>query len=99
MMQWKITITRYRKTSKTIPKGERRYSAAVGYMKKWAEMWKPLGTKAFKYPWVTTDNEQIKGYANILWMEHFKGQPRQVLIFLGDELRYGKDNLDKYMFK
>ncbi len=97
-MNWKITITRYRKASKEIPKEERRYSAAVGYMKKWADMWTTSGTQVFKYPWVTTSNEQIKDYANILWMEHFKGQPRQVLIFLGDELRYGKDNLKKFYF-
>ncbi len=97
-MNWKIIITRYRKASKEIPKDQRRYSAAVGYMKKWEKMWATSGIKSYKYPWGSTSKEQIKDYANILWMEHFKGKPRQVLIFLGDELKFGKDNLDKFYF-
>ncbi len=97
-MNWKITITRYRKKSVDIPKAERRYSAAVGYIKKWAEMWTVTTTKEFKFNWAVTSDGQIKAHANDIWKGNFKGQPRQVLIFLGDELRFGKDNLDKYRF-
>lgn len=96
-MSWKITITRYRKASKEIPKAERRYSAAVGYMKKWEEMWIVGHSKSYTFP-VWCDDDAIKVYANSIWARHFKGQPRQVLIFLGDELVYGKDNLNKYYF-
>ncbi len=96
-MDWKITITRYRKASKEIPKAERRYSAAVGYMKKWEKMWTPVETKEFTYDWGKLDDTEIKHYANIAW-NVFMGQPKQVLIFLGDELRYGKDNLKKFYF-
>lgn len=97
-MDWKITISSYKKKSKEIPKEFRRYSIAVGYVKKWEKMWHAITTKNFKYPWATTSEKQIMDYANILWAGHFKRQPRQVLIFLGDELKFGRDNLDKYRF-
>lgn len=97
-MEWKITISRYKKKSKEIPKENRRYSIAVGYVKKWEKMWTVQSSVSYKYDWAKTSEDQIREYANIQWAEHFKGQPRQVLIFLGDELKFGKDNLDKYFF-
>lgn len=97
-MEWKITISRYRKKSSEIPKENRRYSIAVGYVKKWEKMWTATTTKEFKFNWAVTSDGQIKAHANDIWKGHFKGQPRQVLIFLDGELMFGKDNLDKYFF-
>ncbi len=97
-MQWKITITRFKKVSKEIPKEQRRYSLAVGYVKKWEKMWTTITTKEFTFDWGNTDDKMIKDYGNIAWMKYFKGQPRQILIYLGGELKYGKDNLNKFYF-
>ena len=99
MINWKITISKYKKASKEIPKAERRYSIAVGYMKKWEDMWTVATSKSFTFEVGFKDDERIKGKANILWSQHFKGQPKQVLIFLDGELKYGRDNLDKFMFR
>jgi len=99
-MNWKITITKYKKVSKEIPKEQRRYSIAVGYVKKWAKVWQGMNwsTKEFTFDWGCTNDKMIKDYANVAWMKYFKGQPRQILVYLGGELKYGKDNLNKFYF-
>ena len=97
-MWWKITITKYKKLSKEIPKEQRRYSIAVGYVKKWAKVWQGITTKEFTFDWEDTSEKRIKEYANTAWRLYFKNQPKQILIYLGDELKYGKDNLNKFYF-
>lgn len=96
-MNWKITISRYKKKSKEIPKEFRRYSIAVGYVKKWEKMWHVIETKSFEFPWL--DDDIIKAKARELGNTYFKNQPKQVLIYFRGELVYGKDNLFKFYFK
>lgn len=99
-MNWRITIIKYKKASREIPKEHRRYSIAVGYIKKWETMWQEITwtRKEFTFDWGCTDDKMIRDYANIAWVKYFKGQPKQILIYLGDELKFGKDNLDKFYF-